>query len=208
MADAQVIVCGTDLWHDLLAGGQAIQKALLEAGTAATLRVGLERFDFEHERPPEVYVLNGMAPRISPAGIEALKGRIASGIGLVVLHATNVAPADMKGHEGFFDLIGSRFVNHPPFTRFRVKPAEKHPVTEGVGEFDADDEPYEVDVTDKAAKVLMTGEWSGAVHPIVYVREHGKGRICYIALGHDGRAWANPPFRKLVAQATAWAAKK
>lgn len=209
MIDAQVIIAGTDLWHDLLAGGQSIHKTLLDGGIPATLRIGLERFSAEQEKVPDVYVINAMAPRISLAGIEALAARVAAGTGLVTIHATNVTPPDLQGQEGFFDLIGSRFVNHPPFTRFTVtpvKPKDTHVIIDGVDEFQADDEPYEIELTDKTSQVLMTGEWGGSVHPIVYVRTHGKGRICYIALGHDGRAWSNPAFKKLVVQATGWCA--
>lgn len=208
MANAQVIVAGTDLWHDLLAGGQAVQKILLEGGHRATLRIGLERFNAEQEPAPDVYVINAMAPRISRRGIETLAAKVAGGVGLIALHATNVTPPDLEGQEGFFSLIGSRFVSHPEFARFTVKPAVPHPLTDGVGEFEADDEPYEIDITAAGAKVLATGEWGGATHPIVYVREQGKGRICYIALGHDGRAWSNPGFRRLVAQAATWCARR
>ncbi len=35
MVNAQVVIAGTDLWHDLPAGGQAVHKALLEAGIRA-----------------------------------------------------------------------------------------------------------------------------------------------------------------------------
>jgi uncharacterized protein len=43
------------------------------------------------------------------------------------------------------------------------------------------------------------------VIPVMYAREFGAGRVVYLALGHDMRAWGEPPFRKLVAQALAWA---
>ena len=208
MANAQVIVAGTDLWHDLLVGGQAVQKTLLEAGVHATLRVGLERFSAEQEKTPDVYVINGMATWISPEGSTALANKIAAGTGLVILHATNVAFGDWKDQIGFFQLIGSRFVSHPPLTQFTVQPGEAHPVTNGVGKFEIEDEGYEIEWTGEPPKVLATGEWGGAVHPLVYVREHGKGRVCYIALGHDGRAWSNPGFKRLVTQAVSWAALK
>ena len=39
----------------------------------------------------------------------------------------------------------------------------------------------------------------------MYVREHGRGRVCYVALGHDMRAWGSPHFRQLVRQAVLWA---
>ncbi len=208
MVNAQVIVAGTDLWHDLLAGGQAIQNTLLEAGIHTTLRVGLERFNAEQEKTPDVYVINAMATRISPEGTAALAAKVAAGTGLVVLHATNVAHGDWKEQTGFFQLIGSRFVKHPPLARFTVKSGEAHPITDGVKEFEIEDEGYEIEWTGEAPKVLATGEWGGAAHPIVYVHEYRKGRVCYIALGHDGRAWSNPGFKKLIVQSTAWAAAK
>jgi type 1 glutamine amidotransferase len=204
MKTAQVIVAGTDLWHDLLSGGLAIQRILLDAGVHATLRVGLERFTAKWEPVPDVYVVNAMDPRISAAGCAALSGKIAAGTGLVAVHATNVG--EIATHGDFLRLIGSRFVTHPPFARFTVRTVKAHPVTDGVGEYAADDEPYEMEWVDGPAEVLATGAWNGADHPLVYVKQHGNGRICYVALGHDGRAWSNPSFRRLVAQAAVWAA--
>jgi len=204
MKTAQLIVAGTDLWHDLLAGGRAMERVLLDSGMHATLRVGLERFAAEWEPKPDVYVLNTMEPRISAAGLKALSDKIASGTGLVALHATNVGAMDSQGD--LFRLVGSHFVNHPPFTRFPVRPTKAHPVMKGVEEFLADDEPYEVELIQNDCEVVAEGEWGGQKHPIVYVRKHGTGRICYIALGHDGRIWANPGFKKLLCQAASWAA--
>jgi uncharacterized protein len=201
---AQVIIAGTDLWHDILAGGQAIQRTLLDAGMLASLRVGLERFEAQWEPTPDVYVVNAMTPRISAAGCTALSRKVAAGAGLVALHAANVGEVELQG--GLLRLIGSRFVTHGPFTRLTVRSVKAHPVTDGIGEFAADDEPYEMEWVGEAPEILATGAWNGTDHPLIYVKTHGKGRICYLALGHDGRAWFNPSFRRLVAQAAAWAA--
>jgi hypothetical protein len=145
-----------------------------------------------------------MEPRITPEGFKALSARVSAGAGLVALHATNVGPMETQGD--LYRLVGSHFVNHPPFTRFPVRPVKAHAVTRGVEEFQADDEPYEIELLQKDCEVLMEGEWGGNKHPIVYVRTHGQGRICYIALGHDGRIWSNPAFKRVLAQATAWSA--
>ena len=42
---------------------------------------------------------------------------------------------------------------------------------------------------------------------MVTVREAGRGRVCYIALGHDGRAQHHPAFQRLVVQAARWAGR-
>ena len=47
----------------------------------------------------------------------------------------------------------------------------------------------------------------GAVIPVMYAREAGAGRVVYLALGHDMRAWGEPSFRALVRQAMTWAAE-
>jgi len=34
------------------------------------------------------------------------------------------------------------------------------------------------------------------------------GRVCYIALGHDGRALGHPSYGQLVRQAISWASRR
>jgi hypothetical protein len=41
---------------------------------------------------------------------------------------------------------------------------------------------------------------------VLYAREYGAGRVVYLALGHDLRAWGEPPVRALVRQSLRWAA--
>lgn len=209
MLKTTVVLGGTDNYHDLLAGGDAIQKMLIEAGMAARLRVGMEKFAGGWPADDaDVFVVNAMAPIFPMEHQRAWAERVAAGTGLVVLHASNVMDGDMDLRdepETWSRVMGSHFVSHPPFMRFAVKMAGEHPVTAGVGDFEIDDELYITEWTGEPATVLATAEHEGVAQPMVYVREHGKGRICYIALGHDGRCWANPAFVKLVVQATRWA---
>jgi type 1 glutamine amidotransferase len=43
------------------------------------------------------------------------------------------------------------------------------------------------------------------VIPIMYARRVGRGRVVYLALGHDMRSWGEPPVRTLIKQAMVWA---
>ncbi|MCA1218276.1 ThuA domain-containing protein [Streptomyces sp. 8L] len=40
--------------------------------------------------------------------------------------------------------------------------------------------------------------------PLVHVSEFGRGRVCYVQLGHDMRVWAEPPVRDLIRRAARW----
>ena len=72
-------------------------------------------------------------------------------------------------------------------------------------DFGIDDEFYVLEYAPDV-RVLAERVTGDGSEPILYVRDHGRGRVCYIALGHDARAWGNPGFRQLVRQATLWAA--
>ena len=39
---------------------------------------------------------------------------------------------------------------------------------------------------------------------MAYTRQHGEGRVAYLANGHSLQSWANPEFRKLLIRAIAW----
>ncbi|HEX9359240.1 MAG TPA: hypothetical protein VF933_36200 [Streptosporangiaceae bacterium] len=41
--------------------------------------------------------------------------------------------------------------------------------------------------------------------PVVYLRRAGDGRVCYLQLGHDMRAWDEPPVREILGRCARWA---
>lgn len=202
-----VVVAGTDKWHDVLGGGQAIRRILVSEGILAPLEIGLERFDEDRFCDAAAYVVYAMRPAMRPEAQEALAARVAEGTGLVVLHASNVV-VDPQTMSTWLSVAGSVFERHGPFDALSVRVDQpNHPVTEGVNDFCIDDEPYEVALTVDDADILASLDVDGERKPMVYVRDHGKGRVCYIALGHDGRAWSHPAFQRMVVQAARWAGR-
>jgi hypothetical protein len=88
-----------------------------------------------------------------------------------------------------------------------VEIVAEHPVTGGVSDFELFDEYYEFELADeKVSVVAQRHRADGAVIPVMYTREVGQGRVVYLALGHDMRAWGEPSFRALVRQSLTWAA--
>jgi type 1 glutamine amidotransferase len=134
--------------------------------------------------------------------VDALLEAIRRGVGFVGLHA---ATATFKGSLAYFQMIGGRFVKHPPFGRFTVEITDStHPVTRGMATFDVEDERYELTDLADGLRVLAHNEG----HPMVYATEYGQGRVCYIALGHDRRSLTSPEYAQLLTQAVEWVTRQ
>jgi hypothetical protein len=203
---ARVLIGGNDDYHDLVGTGTVLRNVLANAGIAATLHVGWgERQLGGPETAALVMYTNGM--RMRPEEQETVKARVTAGLGLVALHTASVTAETPEFHATWLGLIGCRFVHHPPYGRFRVAVDGEHPVTDGVGAFEIEDELYITEPVGEPVVVLASTIHEGKRHPMVTVREIGRGRVCYIALGHDGRAHHHPSFQKLVAQAARWAGR-
>lgn len=123
----------------------------------------------------------------------------------------------------------------PPETRHRIRVlAPDHPVCEGVSDFDIEDEIYLNPVLEESFTPLLqsdypmtdehffSGEestrgrmWSreGWNHPpgkgyMGWVKTAGNSPVVYLQSGHGPSAYANPSFRRLLANAIAWVASE
>lgn len=212
-ASALVVVEGTDLHHDLIGAALALQEIVTEAGLPTARAMGLDRFvdPLPATSEADVYVLYRSSTRFDPRQQEALSSLVAGGKGLVVLHSSNLFGFEEGGLEAdraAYGLVGSRYLSHGDQGsegRIEVRIRADHPVTRHLPDFAVDDEYYVLEYADDVT-VLAERETPTGTEPLVYVREHGAGRVCYTALGHDPRAWGNPGFRQLVRQAALWAA--
>ena len=83
-----------------------------------------------------------------------------------------------------------------------------HPIVAGLSNFSILDELYyRPQITDKVDP-LITAKWGGVEHPMLWVRLYGEARVCYCALGHDGRSFENRTFQVLLKRSTLWVAKE
>ena len=215
---AMVVVNGDDIHHDLITASLVFQQLGAEAGFATRRAAGTGRFIDPRPETAEadVYLFYTSGGQFQTGQQRALADAVAAGKGLVALHCTNVMgrqgvdldPADQP----LFELIGNRYLSHGPGHhegRHTVEIVAGHPVAENVQDFELFDEYYEFELADDKIEILAQRHRAdGVVIPVMYVREVGAGRVVYLALGHDMRAWGEPPFRRLVSQALAWAAAK
>ena len=93
--------------------------------------------------------------------------------------------------------LGSQFVAHPPIQMFTVKVSDNsHPLVQGVGEFETDDELYLCKIHGDIKQLLhthFTGKADGFVaedwpddepRPVYYINTVGTGEVLYLNLGH------------------------
>lgn len=94
---------------------------------------------------------------------------------------------------------------HPPLDLARIRlQAGVHPVAGDEAEIEVLDERYSYLAVREDAVVLGDHEHDGLVHPMIWVREHGAGRVVYDGLGHDARSYDSPAHRDLLCRAVSW----
>ena len=175
------------------------------------------RFELEIVRGPEHFVkLNsgeyaavlvyttGYDDELYGEREEALFRFVENGGGLIGLHS---ATDSFKHNRRWLELIGSKFYHHEDFKRYEVRVEDGYYITRRLQSFTLPDELYHLEMMGPPVQVVAYTPWRGGKEPMMYVKEHGKGRVAYLALGHDLRSFSSANFQKLLMRGIAWAAK-
>lgn len=168
----------------------------------------------------DVLVLYDMHQEITDEAKADLVARLKEGKGLVVLHH---AIANYQAWPEYTAIIGAHYylaatnVNGVAKPRsgwkegmhFRIQVADqKHPVTQGLSDFDTHDETYKwFDVSKECHPLLATDE-PESNKVIAWAKTYKGARVVYIQSGHDHFAYENPNYQQLLKQAIRWTAKR
>ena len=137
---------------------------------------------------------------------EALLAHLDGGGGLLGMHVSATSFTTMPRWP---EILGGHWVRgttmHPPLDLARIRlHAGVHPVAGDDTELEVLDERYSyLDVRDDVV-VLGDHEHDGLIHPMIWAREHGAGRVVYDGLGHDPRSYDSPAHRDLLGRAVSW----
>lgn len=209
---ALVLINGDDVYEDLFTAGLKLADILISAGFAARVAMGTACLD--QRGAPDMFVLYTALGCFPPSRQAALASAVRSGAGLLAVHATNVFPGSEAepgpDYRTAYQLIGSRYASHGPApheSRFLVETDQEHPVTRRLAPFEITHEHYQVE-TAHDVRVIAWRRTPARREPIAYVRRDGRGRVCYLQLGHDMRAWDDPPVREFVTRAARWARRE
>ena len=212
-----LLVTGDDVVpaHDWPTVSQALKQTLVSCGKfdvrvcedAGVLdsAAALGRYDLVL-----LAMYNAKTPTLSAGAKENLANFVNGGKGLVITHLSS---ASFKEWDEFHKLCGRYWVmgtsGHGPRSVFKARITKtESPITQGLTDFEADDELYAKLQGDAPITVLVEADsdWSKKTEPLVFTVEYGKGRVFHEAFGHDAKAVNNPTVQKLIQRGCEWAA--
>jgi len=190
--------------HDGIACGTEIKGALEAAGDFEITRVDNDLSVFESPGLDayDLLVFYYTVGTITDAQKNGLLNWVASGKGFAGAHS---AADSFRDCPEFRSMIGGFFVTHPAYRDYQVSIADpEHEITKDLKEFMVRDEQYVTDY-DPRNQVLASALWEGGAVPVAWTKSWGKGRVFWLALGHDPAACQHEMFRLLMARGAKWA---
>lgn len=200
----KVLVLTGGGYHDFERCGEILEQFLLKSGDLkvthtqdrnALNRDNLDKFD--------ALLVFTQGDGLTDKQVKGLEAWVQAGGALVGIHC---ASDSFRNHRAYVSLLGGEFSGHGPVHKFEVTPCPgDHYITRRLQPFTIEDELYLLSGDSSRWTTLATSNWNFKPQPMVYVREEGKGRIVYIALGHGEAAFRHPEFQKIVIRSLRWA---
>jgi type 1 glutamine amidotransferase len=142
-----------------------------------------------------------------------------AGRGLAVIHFANGAfhpslpnakDADWPEYRKIVRRVwdhGKGLSGHDKYGPFQVKIAGKHPITDGMSDFETVDELYYRQQGMEPADVLVTAKSkdTGNDEPLAWAYQHGKARVFQTVLGHAAESIRRDGPATLIRRGAAWA---
>lgn len=148
------------------------------------------------------------AMTLSDAGRAAIQGFVAAGGAVLALHTAAICFGEWPG---WGEILGARWrwgqSFHPPEQRVHVHVEDgRHPITAGIADFEVDDEIFHDLERTAVLRPLLSARATpeSAAQPLLWAREHGRGRVVYDALGHSADSIRHPVHRRILQQSARW----
>ena len=193
-------------WHDFDQCGQILADLLASgAGADVTVTKDVKVFGTPELKKFDQVIVYTQGGKLTATQEKGLTSFVRNGGGFVGIHC---AADSFVENSAYIEMIGGRFIDHGPCHEFAVSVNDKtHPLTRRFGDFRITDELYVLDQAKGDGKnVLMSAFWKGKMEPMLYTKDYGKGKVVYIAMGHDRRAFTNAEFQKLCVRSVKWLA--
>ena len=167
-----------------------------------------EAFDDISAWPYNAVVLYNYYKKPTDKQLENIKKLLDRGMGLVILHH---AIYGYKSWPEYQKLVGvtSWLDGSKEGVVLQIHVADtNHPITQGITDFDINDETYDKYQVDPKVHVLLTTETPSNGKNSAWTHTYRNSPVCYIQLGHGPKAYGNPSYITLVGNAIRWAAKE
>jgi len=185
--------CGKKI-YEILSECEDFELTMVEDDLSALVSPNLD--------PYELIVFYYTVGEITDAQKNGLLNWVASGKGYVGIHS---AADSFRGCPEYRAMVGGHFVTHPRYREYQVSVVDsEHPITKGLDEFMVKDEQYITDY-DPRVNVLCSALWKGKAMPVAWTKSWGKGKIFYLALGHNPDSCEDENFATLLKRGALWA---
>jgi type 1 glutamine amidotransferase len=200
-----------DPWHPFAETSARLAEVIASLGHRVEVSEAVEESlcALDDQGLVVINIGNPAAPRPAATMIEiqdTLLAHLNRGGGLLGMH---VAATSFTTMPRWPEMLGGHWVRgttmHPPLdlARIRLHPGS-HPVAGDAAEIEVLDERYSyLDVREDVA-VVGDHEHDGVVHPVIWAREHGAGRVVFDGLGHDARSYVSEGHLALLRRAVTW----
>lgn len=190
------------------------------AYTSVAQKTGGELLATIDDFPYDAILFYNFNQKATPQERENFHKLLERGIGIIVLHHAGAAYPDWPE---FGRLGGGCFHLRPYEENGEKKPGsgvkfgvthkvhiadKEHPITQGLDDFEVTDETYIRCTIQPDLKPLLTTEEPSSDKVVGGVRTEGKAKVFYCQLGHDGKVYAQPTFRKIIIRAVRWVANR
>lgn len=172
--------------------------------TVHALRWRMEVERYAHLRDAEGFDLTDADARV-------IADHVAGGGGLLALHTAVIC---FDAQPRWRDLLGAAWdwdrSHHRapgPVAVAVTDVGRAHPVTAGTDPFEVVDELYADLDRSPDVVALLEGARHDQVHPVLWARTHGAGRVVVDVLGHDPASLVAPAHRAVLGRAVTWAAR-
>ena len=201
-----------DPWHPFAQTSARLAEVIASLGHRVEVSEAVEESlgsSLDAQRLVVINIGNPAAPREASTMIDiqqALLDHLDGGGGLLGMHVSATSFTTMPRWP---EILGGHWVRgttmHPPLDLARIRlRAVDHPVGGGGTELEVLDERYSYLDVRPDAVVLGDHEHDGLIHPMIWARTHGTGRVVYDGLGHDLRSYDSAGHLALLRRAVSW----
>ena len=131
-----------------------------------------------------------------------------SGQGIVVLHHAILSHPEW---EGWNDLLSipDRHFDYFGGVNVDIHVADtNHPIAEGLKDWNMIDETFLLQDAGEDCDVILTTTCEKSIKTLAWAKNYKQSRVFAMSLGHDGIAFGNESFRKVLENAIEWTCNK
>ncbi|HEW91668.1 MAG TPA: ThuA domain-containing protein [Thermotogaceae bacterium] len=200
----KILLITGGVYHDFMRNALLLVEKLRNDRFDFEVTEDLSHLNFKKLAKKDVVLLYTLFKSINEYNKKALLDFVEKGGKLLGLHSANAS--FLENHD-YLEMIGSKFLYHPPKCRFVVRISKMHYITQGLEDFEIVDELY-ISEYNENVNILLETDYNHQKVPILYTKSFGLGKVVFFALGHDTTSILNRDFIRVFSRSLDWLIKE